>query len=65
MLSYSDIMSLMKKYNDLKQTLETKNKPLDINDKDVEEFNKVVHVLSLIQKQIGGGCQGGCCGHHH
>jgi hypothetical protein len=65
MLSYSQMMNLMKRYNDLKKTIESKEKPLDSEDKDVKEFNNVIHILSMIQKQMEGGCSGGCCGHHH
>ncbi len=65
MLSYSDIMNLMKRYNDLKLKLESKETPICSNDKDVQEFNNIVQILSAIQKQIGGGCHGGCCEHHH
>jgi hypothetical protein len=55
----------MKRYNDLKKTIESKDIPLDNEDKDLKEFNKVVQILSAIQRQMGSGCQGGCCGHHH
>lgn len=65
MLSYSQIMSLMKRYNDLKTKIEDKDSPLDSNDEDVQEFNKIVQILTIVQKQIGGECQGRCCGHHH
>jgi hypothetical protein len=66
MVSYSDIMKLMNKYNDLKDKLESKDTPYDKNDTDVQEFYKVVQVLLSIQKEIDGeGCHGGCCGHHH
>jgi hypothetical protein len=65
MLSYSDMMNLMKRYNDLKKIIESKDTPIDSEDKDIKEFNKVVQILSAIQRQMGGGCQGGCCGHHH
>jgi hypothetical protein len=58
-------MLLMKKYNDLKQVLESKDKPLDEDDTDVKEFKKVINILTIIQQQINGGCQGGCCAHHH
>ncbi len=65
MLSYSQIMQLMKRYNDLKKIIESKDTPIDSEDKDIKEFNKVVQILSAIQMQMGGGCHGGCCGHHH
>jgi hypothetical protein len=52
MLSYSDIMNLMKQYNDLKKTIELKDTPLNSEDKDLQEFNKVVKVLSAIKIQI-------------
>lgn len=65
MISYPEFMLLMKKYNDLKQVLESKDKPLDEDDTDVKEFKKVINILTIIQQQMNGGCQGGCCGHHH
>jgi hypothetical protein len=65
MISYPEFMLLMKKYNDLKQVLESKDKPLDEDDTDVKEFKKVINILTIIQQQMNGGCQGGCCSHHH
>jgi hypothetical protein len=66
MISYSEFMMLMKKYNDLKQIIENKEKPIDKDDKDIKELNTVINILSVIQQEImGGGCQGGCCNHHH
>lgn len=64
MISYPEFMLLMKKYNDLKQVLESKDKPLDEDDTDVKEFKKVINILTIIQQQMNGGCQGGCCSHH-